>query len=101
MSERQLQGQTIKEQKDSKVIQAVTLVALPFIWVGYAIALYHGNSSNLSGYSLLILIFSLMNRDVFFKGESISNKILHYLAKAESVLFCVWVLLTIVQLLMK
>lgn len=108
MSEKQLvgngskeQGKTIRKQPDSKIIQAITLVVLPFIWIGYAIALYNGNSNSLSSYSLLILVFSLINQDVFFKGESVSNKFLNNLAKAESVLFCVWVLLTIVQLIMK
>lgn len=90
----------ISRQRDTKIIQVITILALPFIWIGYAMSLYHGNGS-IASYSFLILLFSVLNQDVFFKGECVSNKALHYLAKAESVLFCIWVFAMIAQLILE
>lgn len=91
----------INRQPDTKIIQTVSILALPFVWIGYVLSLYHGNSSNISSYSFLILILSVLNQDVFFKGERVSNKALDLMAKAESVLFCIWVFVMIVQLILK
>lgn len=74
---------------------------LPFIWAGFVYSLVTGNESNMNGYSLMILFFSLLNADVLVKGEKLSNKVLDVLAKANCVLFFAWALANIVYLLVK
>lgn len=89
------------ERKDMKFLRGFTLLALVPLWAGYAFALYSGDSNNLSNYSLLILAFSLMNFNLLCGAEKIQNKALNLIAKVDGILFAVWALVTIVQLLLK
>ena len=89
------------ERKDMKFLKDFTLVALLPLWAGYAYSLYNGNSNNLSNYSLLILAFSFMNFNAICGVEKIENKSLHVIAKLDGVLFFVWALVTVIQLLLK
>lgn len=88
------------ERKDMRFLKGFTLIALLPLWAGYAFALYNGDNNNLSNYSL-ILAFSLMNIDALCGVEKMKNKALNVIAKMDGVLFFVWVLVTIVQLLIK
>lgn len=102
MAEKQLaENNTIKKQKDLKLFQAITLTALSLIWIGYGYALYEGNNTNISGYSLLILAFSLANSNVLFTREKAQKKALNILAKLHGVLFFVWAIITIVSLILR
>ena len=89
------------ERKDMKFLKGFTLIALLPFWAGYAFALYNGDNNNLSNYSLLILAFSLMNFNALCGVEKIENKALNLIAKMDGVLFFVWALVTVVQLLIK
>lgn len=89
------------EGRDMQFLRCFTLIALLPLWAGYAFALYRGNHSNLSGYSLLILALSLMNGNALFGRETLENKALNLIAKLEGILFFVWVIITIIQLLLK
>lgn len=89
------------ERKDMKFLKGFTLIALLPLWAGYAFALYNGDNNNLSNYSLLILVFSLMNFNALCGVEKIENKALNLIAKMDGVLFFVWALVTVVQLLIK
>ena len=55
----------------------------------------------MSSYSLVILMFSLLNADVLIKGEKLSNKVLDVLAKANCVLLFLWAAATIIHVLLK
>ena len=90
-----------RKRQDASLFRTITLVMLPFIWAGFVYSLVTGNESNMNGYSLMILFFSLLNADVLVKGEKLSNKVLDVLAKANCVLFFVWALANIVYLLVK
>lgn len=90
-----------EKQKDMKILQTITLIALSLFWIGYGYALYNGNQGNISSYSLLIVTFSMFNFNVLFAGEKVENKVLNILAKLHGILFCVWVLITIVSLILK
>lgn len=99
-----LKGETngsISQRKDVRFFKAFTLIALLPLWLGYAFALYHGDSNNLSNYSLLILAFSLMNFNAICGKEKIENRALNLLAKLDGVLFFFWAFGTIIQLLLK
>ncbi len=76
------------------------MIALPLLWIGFFYALYAGNEGTMSSYSLLILMFSLLNADVLVKGEKLPNKALNVLAKVNAVLLCTWAVVVIVRLLM-
>ena len=89
------------ERKDMTFLKGITLVALLPIWVGYAFALFNGDSNNFSNYSLLILAFSAMNFNAICGVEKIENKVLNLIAKLDGVLFFIWVSVTIIQLLIK
>lgn len=93
--------EVINRQKGEKVFQMITLIALPFFWVGYGWALYIGNQNNISSYSLLILTFSILNGKVLFMGEKMHNRVLDVLAKFDGFLFLAWAVMTIVSLIMK
>lgn len=86
------------ERKDMRFLKGFTLVALLPLWAGYAFALYNGDKSN---YSLLILAFSLMNFNALCGVEKLKNKALNLIAKLDGVLFFVWVLIMIIQVLIK
>ena len=110
MAEERLEASAASEQRkapefrkrqDASLFRTITLVMLPFIWAGFVYSLVTGNESNMNGYSLMILFFSLLNADVLVKGEKLSNKVLDVLAKANCVLFFVWALANIVYLLVK
>ncbi len=89
------------ERKDMKFLKGFTLIALLPLWAGYAFALYNGDSNNLSNYSLLILAFSFMNFNAICGEEKIENKALNLVTKLDGVLFFVWALVTVIQLLLK
>ncbi len=48
--------------RDSRIFYIIILVCLPLFFAGYFYALYRGNNSNVSSYSLLILAFSAEGR---------------------------------------
>ena len=48
-----------RKRQDASLFQTITLVMLPFIWAGFVYSLVTGNESNMNGYSLMILFFSL------------------------------------------
>ena len=83
------------------VIPIITLIALPLLWIGFFHSLFTGNEGNMSSYSLVILMFSLLNADVLIKGEKLSNKVLDVLAKTNCVLLFLWAAATIVHVLVK
>lgn len=87
--------------KDKKFLQVFILIALPLVWAGYAFAIYNGNESNISTYSLLIVAFSLINFNVLCGTEKIENKILSLLARLDSVLFFTWTVITIISIFLK
>ena len=89
-----------RKRQDASLFQTITLVMLPFIWAGFVYSLVTGNESNMNGYSLMILFFSLLNADVLVKGEKLPNKALNVLAKVNAVLLCTWAVVVIVRLLM-
>lgn len=90
-----------RKRQDASLFRTITLVMLPFVWAGFAYSLFTGNEGNMNSYSLMILMFSLLNADVLVKGEKLSNKVLDVLAKANCVLFFAWALANIVYLLAK
>ena len=69
--------------------------------IGFFHSLFTGNEGNMSSYSLVILMFSLLNADVLIKGEKLSNKVLDVLAKTNCVLLFLWAAATIVHVLLK
>lgn len=91
----------IRNERWMKMFQSVTLVFLALFWIGYAVSYYRGIENNISTYGILIMIFSLLNQEVLFKGEKAQNRVLDILAKAEGILLCVWAVITIVQLILK
>ena len=91
----------IRNERWMKMFQSVTLVFLALFWIGYAVSYYIGIENNISTYGILIMIFSLLNQEVLFKGEKAQNRVLDILAKAEGILLCVWAVITIVQLILK
>lgn len=91
----------MEKQNASKVFQGITLTCLPLLWMGYFYALYIGNQGNVSSYTLLILAFSLLNADALFGGKKIQPGLFRILAKINGVLFVVWAVLTVVQLLLR
>ena len=90
-----------RKRQDASLFQTITLVMLPLTWAGFAYSLFTGNEGNMNSYSLMIVFFSLLNADVLVKGKKLSNKALDVLAKANSVLFCIWALANIVYLIAK
>ena len=91
----------IRNERWMKMFQSVTLVFLALFWIGYAVSYYRGIENNISTYGILIMIFSLLNQEVLFKGEKAQNRVLDILAKAEGILLFVWAVITIVQLILK
>lgn len=100
-SSTQIDNCTVKNQGGAKLFQTLTVLLIPFLWVGYFYSLYRGNESNMSHYSLMILIFSLLIQDIWFKKEKMQNKILNILANLEGILFVAWAVVTIVLLIIK
>lgn len=91
----------VRKRQDANFFRVITLVMLPLTWAGFFYALFTGNEGNMNSYSLMILVFSLLNADVLVKGEKLSNKALDMLAKANCVLFFIWALANIVYILVK
>ncbi len=89
------------QKKDKKFLQTFTLTALLFIWAGYAFALCRGNDSKISGYSMLIVAFSLVNFNAMCGVEKIENKALNILARLDGILFFVWAAITIITIILK
>lgn len=89
------------KDRGNKAFRIITLVALPLLWIGFFHSLFTGSEANMSSYSLVILMFSLLNADVLIKGEKLPNKALNVLAKANCVLVFVWAAATIVHVLVK
>lgn len=94
-------GSSANHGKDTKFLQAFTLIALFLFWIGYVFALYKGNDSKMSGYSLLIVAFSLVNFNALCGITKIENKALNILARLDGVLFFAWAAITVVSLLLK
>ncbi|MDD3279197.1 MAG: hypothetical protein PHG16_10020 [Lachnospiraceae bacterium] len=92
---------TTEKQKGNKLFQTVSLILLPFFWIGYFYSLYRGNQSNISSYSIAILTLSLLNADVLFKGEKTQNKVFDVLAKVECILLFVLGIITIILTMVK
>lgn len=86
----QAENRTIKRQKEDRVIQTISLIALPILWVGYFYSIYRANETNVSSYMFGIMMFSLINSDVLFKGEKTQYKALDILAKIEGILLVIW-----------
>ena len=97
------QGKSSPWGKDrgNKAFRIITLIALPLLWIGFFHSLFTGNEANMSSYSLVILMFSLLNADVLIKGEKLSNKVLDVLAKTNCVLLFLWAAATIIHVLLK
>ena len=85
------------KERGNRAFRIITLIALPLLWIGF----FPGNEGNMSSYSLVILMFSLLNADVLIKGEKLSNKVLDVLAKTNCVLLFLWAAATIVHVLVK
>lgn len=62
------------KERGTRIFRIITMTALPLLWIGFFYALYAGNEGTMSSYSLLILMFSLLNADVLVKGEKLPNK---------------------------
>lgn len=92
---------TVKNQNDTKFIQIISVIFLPFLWIGYFYSLYRGNQNNMNSYTSLIFIFSLINADILFSKERMENSILNIMAKMEGVLLIVLAAITIVNLIIK
>ena len=92
---------SVSQIKDIKFLKVFTLIALIPLWIGYAFALYNGDSNKMSNYSLLIVAFSLVNFNAICGIEKIENKAINLLARLDGILFFVWVFATIIQLLLK
>ena len=91
----------LRKRQDANFFRVITLVMLPLTWAGFFYALFTGNEGNMNSYSLMILVFSLLNADVLVKGEKLSNKALNVLTNANCVLLCIWALANIVYVLVK
>ncbi|MDD2958676.1 MAG: hypothetical protein PHE06_12305 [Lachnospiraceae bacterium] len=91
----------VEKQGNMKLIQAITLIALLLLWVGYGFALYNGNKTNMAGYAILILPFSLINLKVLFTREKAQNTVLNIIAKLDGILLLVCAIITIVSVLVK
>ena len=89
------------KERGNRAFRIITLIALPLLWIGFFHSLVTGNEGNMSSYSLVILMFSLLNADVLIKGEKLSNKVLDVLAKTNCVLLFLWAAATIVHVLVK
>lgn len=89
------------KERGNRAFRIITLIALPLLWIGFFHSLFTGNEGNMSSYSLVILMFSLLNADVLIKGEKLSNKVLDVLAKTNCVLLFLWAAATIVHVLVK
>lgn len=89
------------ERKDTKIFRTITLIALPFFWIGLGWAICSGNSRNVSSYSLLITAFSIMNADILFTGEKAHNRALNILAKILGILFFVFAFITVIFTIVK
>lgn len=91
----------VKNQNGTKFIQTISVIILPFFWIGYFYSLYRGNQNNTNSYTTIILIFSLINSDILFSKARMENNILNIMAKMEGVLLVVLTVITIVNLIIK
>lgn len=107
MTDKQFAENYIKKEReeirrrDSRIFHIIILVCLPLFFAGYFYALYRGNNSNVSSYSLLILAFIAAGSNVLFTGKKMEQKALNLLVKLDAVLFLVWTAIVIIQLILK
>lgn len=107
VTENSMQGESpvlkkpANSQGNTMVFQAISLIAMLLLWIGYYYALFSGNDNNMSGYWLPILALALLNADVMLKGEKMPNRVLNVLAKLNGLLFVVSALIAIVLLIIK
>lgn len=95
------ENSAVKKQPPAKLIQTISVILLPLFWGGFFYSLYRGNESNVSSYTNIIFIFSLINWDILFSRERMQNKVLNVLAKLEGILLVVLAFITIVNLILK
>lgn len=81
--------------------QMLTLIVLSLAWIGYGYALYQGNKTNISNYSILILVFSLFNGNVIFTRKKAVNQFFNIIAKINGLIFFIGVVITIILLILK
>ena len=80
MTDKQFADNYIKKEReeirrrDSRIFHIIILVCLPLFFAGYFYALYRGNNSNVSSYSLLILAFSAAGSNVLFTGKKMEQR---------------------------
>lgn len=79
----------------------ITLIVLSLAWIGYGNALYQGNKTNISNYSILILVFSLFNSNVIFTRKKAVNQFFNIIAKINGLIFFIGVVITIILLILK
>lgn len=96
----QAKGSPSEKNRGTTAFRTITLIAVPFLWIGLFYSLYRGNESIQSWYSSLILLFSLLNADVLVKGEKLPNKALDVLAKANCMLLFLWAVYAIIHVVM-
>lgn len=108
MTEKYLTENYIKEEnstnekaKGEKLFQTISLAFLPLFWIGYFYSLYRADETNISSYTIGIIVLSLVNSNVLFKGEKTQCKVFDILAKAESILLVVLGVITIAGVLLK
>lgn len=97
----QEESNAVKNQNGAKLIQTISVIVLPFLWVGFFYSLYRGDENNMSSYTNIIFIFSLINSDILFSNGKMQNKVLNALAKLEGVLLVVLAFITVVNLILK
>lgn len=88
-------------QGNLNVIHMIIFACLPLFFAGYLYALYRGNNGNGSSYSLLILAFSAAGSNFLFTGKKTEQKIWNILIKLDAVLFLIWTVITVIQLIWK
>ena len=88
-------------KKNKQTFQMISLIAMTIIWIGYALALYHGNDQNISWYFGLIIILSLVNTDILFTKAKLANIVFTVLAKINGILFFIGAIYMIISLLIK
>lgn len=89
------------EKKYKEVFQGLSMILLFFGWIGCGYALYRGNSGNLSFYSTMIVLFSLLNADILFCVNKAKNKVVNILAKLFGILFVIGAFAEMAALILK
>lgn len=89
------------EKKYKEVFQRISMIILLFSWIGCGHALYRGNSGNLSFYSTMIVLFSLLNADILFCIKNAKNKVVNALAKFCGIFFVIGAFAEMAALILK